>query len=214
MIIHISFDLDGTLINSIPLMKASWENVCKELDLKIGWSVYREYIGLPFDKICENLEIVNLKSEVKEIYFQFNKRNIGLIEPMPGLQDCCNWLKKEKIEWSIITSKPKFTACEIVDRFDLNPNILITCDDTLTGKPSTAPAELLRNQLDKNQRAFYYVGDTLIDHLFSVNAGFKYIEFNDKNNIILNRELYKKINKFICNEKLIIENLNEIKNLI
>ena len=37
--IHISFDLDGTLINSIPLMKLSWENVSSQLNLGIGWEM-------------------------------------------------------------------------------------------------------------------------------------------------------------------------------
>ncbi len=214
MIIHISFDLDGTLINSIPLMKASWENVCKKLDLKIGWSVYKDYIGLPFDKICENLKIDNLKDEVKETYFQFNKQNVDYIEPMPGLTDCCNWLKGDGIEWSIITSKPKYTALEIMERFELKPRVLITCDDTLMGKPTTAPAELLRDRLDKNERFYYYVGDTLIDHLFSINAGFKYIEYYDKENLVINHEAYKKNKKFICNSSITIENLKDIKNII
>ncbi len=213
MIIHLSFDLDGTLINSIPLMRASWENVCKKLDLKIGWSVYRNYIGLPFEKICENLKIEDLTSEVKEIYFQFNKKNIDIIESMPGLQDCCEWLKNEEIEWSIITSKPKYTTLEILEKFELNPNVLITCDDTLNGKPTNAPAELLRSKLDQTQRSYFYIGDTLIDHLFSINAGFKFIEFYDRNNQNLNQDYYKKINKYLCNKKYIIESLNEIKGI-
>jgi phosphoglycolate phosphatase-like HAD superfamily hydrolase len=213
MINHISFDLDGTMINSIPLMRASWNNVCKKLDLKIGWSVYSDNIGLPFDKICENLKIDSLKSEVKEIYFEFNKQNIDYIEPMPGLIDCCIWLKEQSIEWSIITSKPKYTTLEILDRFKLEPKILITCDDTLTGKPTIAPAELLRNKLDQSERTYYYIGDTLIDHLFSINAGFNFVKFHDNNNILLNKDYSKKIDKYICNKKIVIENLSEVKNI-
>ena len=59
---HISFDLDGTLINSIPLMKLSWENVNKKLNLGIGWENYKKNIGLPFSKICKNLSIEKLES--------------------------------------------------------------------------------------------------------------------------------------------------------
>ena len=62
--IHISFDLDGTMIDSIPLMKLSWENVNEKLNLGIGWDAYRKNIGLPFSQICKNLGVEGLEQEV------------------------------------------------------------------------------------------------------------------------------------------------------
>ena len=81
--IHISFDLDGTLIDSKPLMKLSWDNVNTKLNLGIGWEMYRKNIGLPFSQICKNLSLEGVESEVYDLYFRFNQdkncQEVGII---------------------------------------------------------------------------------------------------------------------------------------
>jgi phosphoglycolate phosphatase-like HAD superfamily hydrolase len=177
--LHISFDLDGTLIDSIPLMKMSWENVIQELNINIGWSTYKKNIGLPFNKICKNLNIEKIEEEVKELYFSFNKKNVNLIQPMIGLKECMAWLSENDIEWSIITSKPSITAFDVCNHFSLNPKHLITSDMSQMGKPTKEPSDHLRKLLNNKERNFYYVGDTVIDHLFAINSNFSYVEFID-----------------------------------
>ncbi len=199
---HISFDLDGTLINSIPLMKLSWENVNKKLNLGIGWEIYKKNIGLPFSQICKNLSIERLEPEISELYFSFNQKNIEKIKPTNGLKECQEWLKKNNINWSIITSKPKITTNPILAYFDLNPNFLITSDDVENGKPYIDGSKILSSKLTKKYKTIYYVGDTTIDHLFAINSGFHFIEFN------------KLSNHYILNPRLRISNLADIKNIL
>lgn len=200
--IHISFDLDGTLIDSIPLMKLSWENVNNKLNLGIGWESYKKNIGLPFSKICKNLDIEKLEPEVNELYFSFNKKNIERIKPMNGLRECMEWLSENKIDWSIITSKPRITTNPILSYFDLNPNFLITSDDVENGKPFADGSKILLSQLTKKYKKIYYVGDTTIDHLFAINSGFQFIEFNEYSN------------HHILNPRPILSNLSDIKNVL
>jgi phosphoglycolate phosphatase-like HAD superfamily hydrolase len=200
--IHLSFDLDGTLINSIPLMKLSWENVNNKLNLGIGWEVYKKHIGLPFSKICKNLSIEKLESEVSELYFTFNQKNIEKIRPMNGLEECLEWLNENKIDWSIITSKPKITTDPILTYFDLNPNFLITSDDVENGKPFIDGSKILISQFTKKYRKIYYIGDTTIDHLFAINSNFHFIEFN------------LQPNQNILNPRSVISNLADLKNFL
>jgi phosphoglycolate phosphatase-like HAD superfamily hydrolase len=200
--IHISFDLDGTLINSIPLMKLSWENVNNKLNLGIGWESYKKNIGLPFSKICKNLSIEKLEPELNELYFSFNKKNIEKIKPMNGLKECLEWLSANKIDWSIITSKPRITSNPILSYFDLNPNFLITSDDVENGKPFIDGSKILISHFSKKYTKIYYVGDTTIDHLFAINSGFNFIEFNQMPN------------QHILNPRPIISNLADLKNIV
>ena len=86
--IHISFDLDGTMINSLPLMKLSWENVSSRLNLGIGFEEYRKNIGLSFSQICKNLSLERLELEAYDLYFKFNQENIDKIKPINGLKEC------------------------------------------------------------------------------------------------------------------------------
>jgi len=201
--IHISFDLDGTMINSLPLMKLSWENANSRLKLGIGFEVYRKNIGLSFSQICKNLSLERLELEIYDLYFKFNQENIDKIKPINGLKECIEWMSVSNIDWSIITSKPKITTMPILELFDLNPKVLITADDVENGKPYIDSSQLLTSQLSDKINKIYYVGDTTIDHLFAVNSGFEFIEFNQLSE-----------NKYILNKRLVISNLAEIKNII
>lgn len=201
--IHISFDLDGTMINSLPLMKLSWENANSKLKLGIGFEVYRKNIGLSFSQICKNLSLERLELEIYDLYFKFNQENIDKIKPINGLKECIEWMSVSNIDWSIITSKPKITTMPILELFDLNPKVLITADDVENGKPYIDSSQLLTSQLSDKINKIYYVGDTTIDHLFAVNSGFEFIEFNQLSE-----------NKYILNKRLVISNLAEIKSII
>ena len=201
--IHISFDLDGTMINSIPLMKLSWENVSSRLNLGIGFEEYRKNIGLSFSQICKNLSLERLELETYDLYFKFNQENMDKIKPINGLKECIEWMSVSNIDWSIITSKPKITTMPILELFDLNPKVLITADDIENGKPYIDSSQLLTSQLSDKINKIYYVGDTTIDHLFAVNSGFEFIEFNQLSE-----------NKYILNKRLVISSLAEIKNII
>ena len=201
--IHISFDLDGTLINSIPLMKLSWENVSSQLNLGIGWEMYRKNIGLPFSQICKNLSIEKFEFEAYDLYFKFNQDNADKIRPIDGLKDCIDWVSLNNIDWSIITSKPKITTIPILELFDLNPKVIITSDDVKNGKPYIESSKLLTSQLSGKINKIYYVGDTTIDHLFAINSGFEFIEFNQLPG-----------NKHILNNRAVISNLVDIKNVL
>ena len=201
--IHISFDLDGTMINSLPLMKLSWENANSRLKLGIGFEVYRKNIGLSFSQICKNLSLERLELEIYDLYFKFNQENIDKIKTINGLKECIEWMSVSNIDWSIITSKPKITTMPILELFDLNPKVLITADDVENGKPYIDSSQLLTSQLSDKINKIYYVGDTTIDHLFAVNSGFEFIEFNQLSE-----------NKYILNKRLVISNLAEIKNII
>ena len=155
--IHISFDLDGTLIDSIPLMKLSWNNVNTKLGLGIGWGAYRKHIGLPFSQICKNLSIESFEVEAYDLYFRFNLENVDKIKPVDGLMECIKWMELNNISWSIITSKPKITTIPILNLFHLKPNILITADDVENGKPRIDSAQLLVSQLDEGINSIYYI---------------------------------------------------------
>lgn len=201
--IHISFDLDGTLIDSIPLMKLSWENVNARLNLGVGWDKYEKNIGLPFSQICKNLSLERVESEIYDLYFGFNQDNVDKIKPMSGLKECIKWMEISNIDWSIITSKPKINVNPILKLFDLSPAILITADDVKKGKPWVDGSQLLISQLSDKIDKIYYVGDTTIDHLFALNSGFDFIEFN---------QLSK--SQYILNNRPSISRLSDIKNII
>ena len=60
---HVAFDLDGTLVDSIPVMKVAWEASVSTLNIDCSFSEYKKYIGVPFPRI---LELLNLTIHSKK----------------------------------------------------------------------------------------------------------------------------------------------------
>ena len=210
---HLCFDLDGTLIDSFPLMKESWENVNKILHLKVGWEQYKVNIGLHFDEICRNLGLEHEKKQIQSMYFEYNKNNIDKIHLMPGVRDLMKEIKKREITWSIITSKPRYTADDILKHFQLDPEILICSDDVSNGKPDTEASKILNDfYKDKNFDSFYYIGDAIVDHLFAINSGYKYIQFrqNSFEGSIENKAKNLRYDSLVLNPRPIIKNISEL----
>ena len=81
---HISFDLDGTLIDSLPLMRESWTHATKKIGVDTPWIQFRENIGLQFEKICANLGLENVSNELADEYFGFNRENLHKIKRCPN----------------------------------------------------------------------------------------------------------------------------------
>ena len=176
---HICFDLDGTLINSVPLMKDSWENVSTTLNLKIGWDAYKKNIGLHFSEICENLGLKDVEDKVSDLYFGYNKANIDRIELCPNVKEALALIEARNISWSIITSKPRQTTTGILERFNFNPDALVCSDDVSKGKPNPEAAQVLKSRLEvADDTDFIYVGDTVSDFIFAINSGFHFIRFD------------------------------------
>ena len=71
---HISFDLDGTLINSIPVMQQAWSETMFELGLAVGFKEYKKYIGLPFSQIIEKFGMGKIENEIESLYFHKTKK--------------------------------------------------------------------------------------------------------------------------------------------
>lgn len=207
---HVSFDLDGTLIDSIPLMRASWENCASALDLQVTWLEYRQQIGLPFRDICANLGIADRYEEVRQKYFSFNMQNIDLVEPMCGLTTLVKFLDDKEISWSVITSKPRETTLPILEKFGLDPEVLITSTDVIMGKPHSQPGQLLREAVVES--VILYVGDSMVDHLFAINCGFEFVRccFDGKEVLVQDREAYSQIR----NPHQVAKSLGEIEAIL
>jgi len=175
--LHISFDLDGTLIDSINLMRQSWEYSTKKLLININFSEYKQYIGIPFRNIIENLNLIEDYQAIKEAYFDFSAKHHEQIKLHPEAYKIIQYLENNNIGWSIITSKPRDTAELILTHFKLKPNFMVCPEDTKRGKPFSDPMLLLKDKIYSEETTIFYVGDMLSDLQFSVESGVGYIHY-------------------------------------
>lgn len=203
---HIIFDLDGTLINSFPVMKKAWKVVSKNFNLNISFHEYKKYTGLPFDVIMNKLGLSNIGDEIKKIYFNETAKRSKEIKLINGAKELIYFLNKKKYLISIITSKPRKSFHRIKN---LVPNCidLVLCgDDTNFNKPDKKLLDYLLLKYPNKTNNLTYIGDTIFDLQFSINANINFIFFNDNEK--------NKLPKNLANKVKIVDKLSKIKHMV
>ena len=177
---HISFDLDGTLIDSAAVMEFAWNETRKEFNLSPTFEAYRRSTGIPFTNIMENLGVEDELGDIQNFYFSKTAVNLDRILLFDDvIKKIPEFILKQKKTWSIITSKNRNNTLKILDRFNLKPDFLVCGDDMKVGKPHSNSMRMVMENLNLTiSNKILYVGDTLTDYIFSINAGVDYIHAN------------------------------------
>ncbi|MDU8929416.1 HAD family hydrolase [Alisedimentitalea sp. MJ-SS2] len=176
---HVSFDLDGTLINSFATMKIAWEAATDELNINCGFEEYRRYVGLPFPKILQMLGLSNSLIELNELYFAGTRRLYDQIPVIDGANELIDQCRAQGLGTSIITSKPRKNSEMILEKFGFAVDKLICGDDLTKGKPDPMAGILLCEEFSVDPEQVLYVGDAIFDFQFALNAGMQFVMFAD-----------------------------------
>lgn len=172
----IIFDLDGVLFDSINNMKISWEFIKVKYRLKASFDNYIKHLGLPFEKILENLGINSDHSKLKNLYKFTSEKNLDLIVPFNYVLSTLDLLIKKNIRIAICTSKDLYRTKKILDKYFLKfDSIQADTKGKKNHKPE--PDQILRiiNKLEIEKKHSVYIGDTLVDYLTAKNANIDYL---------------------------------------
>ena len=176
---HVSFDLDGTLINSFATMKIAWEEATSELGIHCGFAEYRRYVGLPFPKILALLGLTNFEIELNELYFANTRRLYDQIPLIDGADEILRWCRAQGLGSSIITSKPRQNSELILQKMGFEVDRLVCGDDLTRGKPDPMAGRLLCEAFGLEPAQVLYVGDAIFDFQFALNTGMDFLLFDN-----------------------------------
>jgi len=176
------FDLDGTLLNTLPTIAYNSNRSLKTFGFhQISEDVFQSMCGLSFKDYYESLlrhggcpeeEIEELRDQIgnydKKIYME---DPLYLTEPFPGILEILAALKQKGVKLAVLTNKPDQIAQNIVSA--VFPNMFDACVG-YTGlnhsKPDPRSLWELINRLSLEKQDCIYVGDTNIDILAANNA--------------------------------------------
>tara|TARA_B110000238_G_scaffold37892_1_gene39932 strand:- start:384 stop:998 length:615 start_codon:yes stop_codon:yes gene_type:complete len=197
----IIFDLDGVLINSAPNMKYALDQTSKKLNIDLKFSLYKNFLGLPFEKIIKNMGFYENVEKIKKNYEYFSKQKLSKIKIKKNHIIKLNQLKK-KYYLAVFTSKNKTRTNIILKKNNLFDNI-ITSDDVYFGKPHAQGIRKILKSLSLKPKDALYIGDSIYDYEAGRSAKVKYRHASWGYD--------KKINKIEYIKK--IYNLGQIKNI-
>ena len=181
------FDLDGTLVDTIPLIFACYEHT---LAVHLpGFHPSRElivsYLGRSLDDILFDLAKAGgaadpgaLSRTMLETYRSFQRGALArLIQPYDGIREALGGLRSRGLTLGVVTSKVEWAARQCYEYYGLGEflSIQVFHDDTERHKPDPEPLLLAASKGGLDPGRCVYVGDSIHDMAAGKAAGMRTI---------------------------------------
>ena len=183
----ILFDLDGTLVNTTPLILESFRHTFKEFGLPVpADSELVAGFGLPMRTAVTAYMPEEMADEFCDAYRAYQRtRHDELIEDIDGVAETLSALAERGIKMAVVTSKKRPAAIRDLGCYDLVKyfDTIIACDDCAENKPLPGPSLMALKQLGLSGAECLAVGDSPFDLQSARGAGcqtaaVRYTSFN------------------------------------
>lgn len=180
------FDLDGTLVDSAPDIRASVNKMLSEeglgeLDLPTVISFIGNGLPVLVQRVMahfqiEEAEFSRLSARVLEIY---NASTSAHTVTYDGVREVLNALREKGVRMGICTNKPKKPAMHVLEGLDLIKyfDAVVGGDSFEKRKPDPLP--LLETIQDRPLEGALYVGDSEVDAETAQRAGVTFALFTE-----------------------------------
>lgn len=159
------FDLDGTLVNTVPLIVASYRVAFREvLDREVDEDWVRPYVGRTLDDVFAELGLP--VEPLITAYRRFNLANLERLQlDYDGVPEMLKRLREAGVTLGVVTSKNRPTAERSLAASGLSGMVeLVTAQaDTELHKPNPDPLLHALGHLGRRAQECVYVGDSVWD---------------------------------------------------
>lgn len=162
----ILFDLDGTVTDSLPLIKRTYAKVFKEMDIPWGKDDVMNLIGLPLKDIGRQMAGVGKEDDFFDKYQKYYRlEHDQYMSLYSGTLQIIETLKNKGFTLGVVTSKSLYGTNKTLDFLDIDKyfSVIVTADDPIKHKPNPDPVLLALDKLDKKPKNAIYVGDSPFD---------------------------------------------------
>lgn len=183
----ILYDLDGTLINSVPVIIESFIHTYNRILGGCSRSVedIKSYIGKPLVESFVN-DPPELVPTLVETYLEINCDMLrrDKADLFPGVTEGIRYLKSLGYRQGIMTSKKKESAMITLELKEMDTLFdgFVFCEDTVNHKPDPEPLILAAGKLGVTDMSrVLYVGDAIPDAAcaMAAGAGFALVNWTD-----------------------------------
>ncbi|WP_416147176.1 pyrophosphatase PpaX [Salipaludibacillus sp. HK11] len=172
----ILFDLDGTLINTIDLIVASF---LYTMEKYYPGEYKREdvvsFIGPPLAETFKNLDPLRME-EMMTTYRTFNHQyHDELVKEYEGVKETLEELSSQGYKMAIVTTKRRETAVKGLELMGLEHffPVVISIDEVTKYKPDPQPLNMALEKLGSSSDEAIMIGDSEHDILGGINTGTK-----------------------------------------
>ena len=178
---HLIFDLDGTLLHTLPELLFNMNETFAALGLQGSFTEEEmatfigngkdEQIrramrarGIPATKFSEINALLS-------VYYA--QKTVSRTKPFTGVESLLNTLKTRNIPVYVATNKPEHIAIDVVNHFFANIPFLLVRGDKGDGiiKPEPAFLGSVIKTINTPKENILFIGDSMVDYLTAKNAG-------------------------------------------
>lgn len=182
------FDLDGTLLNSMPQHNKAWMDTFSENGVSINEKFLMETAGLASSRIVSIVnERFNKKLDPKAVSEQKREKYLSTIEQVEVVQPLLDIVQKyyKKVPLGVITGGSHAVVDMLLPKLNLAHyfDVIICADDTKLGKDSKEPYELMASmlKLDISKCLFFDDGDVGLVGAQSAGMDVIHVDINSAN---------------------------------
>ncbi|MBH3428577.1 phosphoglycolate phosphatase [Pseudomonas alkylphenolica] len=181
----VMFDLDGTLIDSVPDLAAAVDHMLLEMGRQpAGLEAVRHWVGngapvLVRRALAGGLDHAGVDEDEAEkglaLFMQAYADNHQLTVVYPGVRDTLKWLHKQGVEMALITNKPERFVGPLLDQMKIGRYFrwIIGGDTLPQKKPDPAALLFVMKMAGVPAEQALFVGDSRSDVLAAKAAGVK-----------------------------------------
>ena len=173
------FDLDGTLLDTAPEFLSCLNILLKKNKKEsVSYDFVRNRVSDGVGRLIQDSFVIDenhsefegLRNDLLAEY----QKNYLLSKTFPGVDEFLNKLSKNKIDWMIVTNKPKRFFVEICQKFEWHKYaVAMVSPEDVYGKrkpdPASLDAALAKTSIKKEQSI--YIGDNWRDIEAANNSG-------------------------------------------
>jgi phosphoglycolate phosphatase len=181
----VMFDLDGTLIDSVPDLAVAVDHMLLKLGrAPAGLGAVREWVGNGAPVLVrralagdiDHSQVDDVEAEhALEIFMDAYADGHELTVVYPGVRDTLKWLHKQGVEMALITNKPERFVAPLLDQMKIGRYFkwIIGGDTLAQKKPDPAALFFVMKMANVPASQSLFVGDSRSDVLAAKAAGVK-----------------------------------------
>jgi len=180
------FDLDGTLVDALPDIRANANRALASLgyDLQLSLAETQPHVGGGAHKLASNVLGLPMEhAQTMALYHAFadiyEKHPADFSKPFPGVMHVLDTLKQRSVPVSCVTAKPAKARVQVLDVLGLTPylTLALSPEDGYTKKPAPDMLWACCEAMGVDASETVMVGDTRFDVEAGFNAGCQRVAF-------------------------------------